>query len=102
MNPSSTITKPSRSKASTWSSVSSSGADASTSKFYHRAMPGLEDQPLGRLLGFVAASDPAPRGGSSAADAAALGAALLQMTASLADDTAVSQRPAQLPAPALE
>ena len=36
MKPSSTITKPSRWKRSTWSSVSSSGAVASTFKFYHR------------------------------------------------------------------
>jgi formiminotetrahydrofolate cyclodeaminase len=46
-------------------------------------MPGLADQPLGRLLGFVAAPDPAPGGGSSAAVAAALGAALLEMAASM-------------------
>jgi formiminotetrahydrofolate cyclodeaminase len=46
-------------------------------------MPGLADQPLGRLLGFVAATDPAPGGGSSAAVAAALSAALLGMAASL-------------------
>jgi formiminotetrahydrofolate cyclodeaminase len=64
-------------------------------------MAGLEDQPLGRLLGFVAASDPAPGGGSSAAVAAALGAALLEMTAGLADETAVAQRAAELRAAAL-
>jgi formiminotetrahydrofolate cyclodeaminase len=46
-------------------------------------MPGLADQPLGRLLGFVATSDPAPGGGSSAAVTAALGAALLEMAACL-------------------
>ena len=46
-------------------------------------MPGLADQPLGRLLGFVAAPDPAPGGGSSAAVAAALSAALLGMVAAL-------------------
>jgi methenyltetrahydrofolate cyclohydrolase len=46
-------------------------------------MPGLADQPLGRLLGFVAASDPAPGGGSSSAVAAGLGAALLEMAACL-------------------
>jgi formiminotetrahydrofolate cyclodeaminase len=46
-------------------------------------MSGLADQPLGRLLGFVAASDPAPGGGSSSAVAAALGAALLEMAAGL-------------------
>jgi formiminotetrahydrofolate cyclodeaminase len=46
-------------------------------------MPGLADQPLGRLLDFVAAPDPAPGGGSSSAVAAALGAALLEMAAGL-------------------
>jgi formiminotetrahydrofolate cyclodeaminase len=46
-------------------------------------VPGLADQPLGRLLDFVAASDPAPGGGSSAAVAAGLGAALLEMAACL-------------------
>jgi formiminotetrahydrofolate cyclodeaminase len=56
---------------------------ASTLKFYHRLVPGLADQPLGRLLDFVAATDPAPGGGSSAAVAAALGAALLEMAACL-------------------
>jgi formiminotetrahydrofolate cyclodeaminase len=73
-----------------------------TSKFYHRAMAGLEDQPLGRLLGFVAASDPAPGGGSSAAVAAALGAALLEMTAGLADEPEIAARAAELRAAALE
>src|SRR3954447_7400893 len=102
MKPSSMITKPSRRKRSTWSSLSRSGAAASTLKFYHRSMPGLADQPLGRLLGFVAATDPAPGGGSSAAVAAALGAALLEMAAGLADETAVAQRAAELRAAALE
>jgi formiminotetrahydrofolate cyclodeaminase len=46
-------------------------------------MAGLADQPFKGLLDFVASSDPAPGGGSSAALAAALGAALLEMTASL-------------------
>jgi formiminotetrahydrofolate cyclodeaminase len=46
-------------------------------------MPGLADQPLGRLLDFVAATDPAPGGGSSAAVAAGLAAALLEMAACL-------------------
>jgi methenyltetrahydrofolate cyclohydrolase len=72
-------------------------------------MPGLADQPLGRLLGFVAASDPAPGGGSSSAVAAALGAALLEMSASLeiargnSDiDDAVAERARELRAQALE
>ncbi|MEA2333386.1 MAG: hypothetical protein QOH58_3524 [Thermoleophilaceae bacterium] len=46
-------------------------------------MPGLADQPLARLLDLVAAADPAPGAGSSAAVSAALGAALLEMTARL-------------------
>ena len=46
-------------------------------------MPGLADQPLGRLLDFVAATDPAPGGGSSAAVAAGLGAALVEMVTCL-------------------
>ncbi len=72
-------------------------------------MPGLADQPLGRLLGFVAASDPAPGGGSSSAVAAALGAALLEMAASLEIargnpevDEAVAERARELRAQALE
>jgi formiminotetrahydrofolate cyclodeaminase len=46
-------------------------------------MTGLSDQPLGRLLDVVASTDPAPGGGSSAALAGALAAALLQMSAGL-------------------
>src|SRR6186997_3459888 len=72
-------------------------------------MPGLADQPLGRLLGFVAASDPAPGGGSSSAVAAALGAALLEMAASLEIargnpdlDVEVAERARELRAQALE
>ena len=72
-------------------------------------MPGLADQPLGPLLGFVAATDPAPGGGSSAAIAAALSAALLEMAASLEAardasevDGAVAERAGELRAAALE
>src|SRR5687768_9648586 len=46
-------------------------------------MAGLADQPFKGLLDFVASTDPAPGGGSSAALAAALGAALLHMTSCL-------------------
>jgi formiminotetrahydrofolate cyclodeaminase len=46
-------------------------------------MTGLSDQPLARLLDVVASTDPAPGGGSSAALAGALAAALLQMSAGL-------------------
>jgi formiminotetrahydrofolate cyclodeaminase len=46
-------------------------------------MTGLSDQPLARLLDVVASTDPAPGGGSSAAVAGALAAALLQMSAGI-------------------
>jgi formiminotetrahydrofolate cyclodeaminase len=72
-------------------------------------MPGLADQPLGRLLGFVAATDPAPGGGSSAAIAAALSAALLGMAAALEAardesevDAELAERAHELRAEALE
>jgi methenyltetrahydrofolate cyclohydrolase len=64
---------------------------------------------MGRLLGFVAATDPAPGGGSSAALAAALAAALLEMAAALEAareqpevDANVATRAAELRAEALE
>jgi formiminotetrahydrofolate cyclodeaminase len=72
-------------------------------------MPGLADQPLGRLLDFVAASDPSPGGGSSAAVAAGLAAALLEMAACIeaarADteiDDEVAERAGALRVEALE
>jgi methenyltetrahydrofolate cyclohydrolase len=72
-------------------------------------MAGLADQPLRGLLGFVAASDPAPGGGSSSAVAAALGAALLEMAASIEArredaqvEPEVAARAAELRARALE
>jgi methenyltetrahydrofolate cyclohydrolase len=46
-------------------------------------MAGLADQPFRGILDFVGSTDPAPGGGSSAALAAALGSALLEMTACL-------------------
>jgi len=46
-------------------------------------MTGLGDRPLGALLDVVAATDPAPGGGTSAAIAAALAAALLEMCAGI-------------------
>jgi methenyltetrahydrofolate cyclohydrolase len=46
-------------------------------------MAGLADQPFRGVLDFVASTDPAPGGGSSAALAAALGASLLEMAACL-------------------
>lgn len=62
-------------------------------------MAGLADQPYRGILDFVASTDPAPGGGPSAALAAALGAALLEMTAGLeltrdAPDPAVTQEAA--------
>jgi methenyltetrahydrofolate cyclohydrolase len=65
-------------------------------------MAGLADQPLGRLLGFVAASDPAPGGGSSAAVTAALGAALLEMSAGLAGEADIVERASELRVTALD
>jgi formiminotetrahydrofolate cyclodeaminase len=72
-------------------------------------MAGLADQSLGTLLGFVASTDPAPGAGSSSAIATALGAALLEMTASIesgreeaAVDAGVATRAAELRARALE
>jgi formiminotetrahydrofolate cyclodeaminase len=47
-------------------------------------MTGLADQPLARLLDVIAAADPAPGGGTSAAVGAALAAALLEMAAGIA------------------
>jgi methenyltetrahydrofolate cyclohydrolase len=46
-------------------------------------MTGLADRPLAGLLDVIAAPDPAPGGGSSAAITAALAAALLEMSASI-------------------
>jgi len=72
-------------------------------------MAGLADQSLGALLGFVASTDPAPGAGSSSAVAAALAAALLEMTASIesgredaAVDPEVAARATELRARALE
>ncbi len=46
-------------------------------------MAGLADQPLTRFLDVVRSTDPAPGGGSGAAIAAAIGAALLEMSAGI-------------------
>jgi formiminotetrahydrofolate cyclodeaminase len=65
-------------------------------------MAGLEDQLLASFLEDVAAATPAPGGGSSAAVALALGASLLEMSASLAGDAVSASRAATLRAEALE
>jgi formiminotetrahydrofolate cyclodeaminase len=65
-------------------------------------MTGLAERPLDALLDLVAASDPAPGGGSSAALAAALGAALTEMTASLAGADEAGARARELRRRALE
>ena len=72
-------------------------------------MAGLADQPLAQLLGFVAAPDPAPGGGSTAAVAAALAAALLEMAAGIesaredpAIEPEIAQRASELRAAAVE
>jgi methenyltetrahydrofolate cyclohydrolase len=65
-------------------------------------MPGLGEQGLGSFLGDVAAATPAPGGGSSAAVALALGAALVEMSAALAGDSGSAARAAALRAEALE
>jgi formiminotetrahydrofolate cyclodeaminase len=57
---------------------------------------GLRDQSLASFLDDVAAATPAPGGGSSAALTLALGAALVEMAASLAGDAASVSRAAEL------
>ena len=55
-------------------------------------MSGLGEQPLASFLDAVADATPAPGGGTSAACAAALGAALVEMAAGLAGDSAAASR----------
>jgi formiminotetrahydrofolate cyclodeaminase len=59
-------------------------------------MAGLADLPFAGLLEVVASSDPAPGGGSSAAAAAALGASLVEMTATLGRDEDTAARAREL------
>jgi methenyltetrahydrofolate cyclohydrolase len=66
------------------------------------AMPGVEDQSLRSFLHDVAAATPAPGGGTSAAVALALGAALLEMSAGLAGDSHTAARAGEVRAEALE
>jgi methenyltetrahydrofolate cyclohydrolase len=65
-------------------------------------MSGLRDQALVSFLDEVAAGTPAPGGGSSAAVTLALGAALVEMSASLAGESDAASRAAELRAEALE
>jgi methenyltetrahydrofolate cyclohydrolase len=65
-------------------------------------MSGLGEQALGSFLDDVGAATPAPGGGSSAAVTLALGAALVEMSASLAGDSEAAARAAVLRAEALE
>jgi methenyltetrahydrofolate cyclohydrolase len=65
-------------------------------------MSGLAEQPLASFLGDVAEATPAPGGGTSSAVALALGAALVEMSASLAGDQDASARAARLRSEALE
>jgi methenyltetrahydrofolate cyclohydrolase len=63
---------------------------------------GYAQRPLRVLLEDVAARTPAPGGGTSAAWTAALAAALVEMAAAFADDTAAGTRAGELRARALE
>jgi formiminotetrahydrofolate cyclodeaminase len=63
---------------------------------------GVGEQPLASFLDEVAQATPAPGGGTSAALALALGAALVEMSAGLAGDAAAASRAGDLRARALE
>ena len=65
-------------------------------------MSGLGERALGSFLDEVAAGTPAPGGGSSAAVTLALGAALVEMSASLAGDSESAARAGALRAAGLE
>ncbi|MGH2803155.1 MAG: cyclodeaminase/cyclohydrolase family protein, partial [Thermoleophilaceae bacterium] len=65
-------------------------------------MPGLTGQSLQSFLDAVAEAAPAPGGGSSAAVAAALGAALVEMAAGLARDSEAAARASSLRGRCLE
>jgi formiminotetrahydrofolate cyclodeaminase len=65
-------------------------------------VPGLGAQTLADVLDAVAEATPAPGGGSSAACAAALGAALVEMAARLAGDSEAAARAGGLRRRALE
>jgi methenyltetrahydrofolate cyclohydrolase len=63
---------------------------------------GLGERALGSFLDDVAAGTPAPGGGTSAAVTLALGAALVEMSASLAGESESAARAGELRAAALE
>jgi methenyltetrahydrofolate cyclohydrolase len=63
---------------------------------------GLREQPLASFLDEVARATPAPGGGSSAAFALALGAALVEMSAGLVGDEGAASRAGDLRARAFE
>jgi methenyltetrahydrofolate cyclohydrolase len=69
---------------------------------YDPAVSGLGQQSLASFLDDVAAATPAPGGGTSAAFALALGAALVEMAASLAGEAEAASRARGLRAEALE
>lgn len=64
-------------------------------------MSGLGEEPLGSFLDDVAAATPAPGGGTSVAVTLALGAALVEMSASIAGNSEAAARVAELRAEAL-
>jgi methenyltetrahydrofolate cyclohydrolase len=66
------------------------------------AVSGLGEQPLAAFLRDVAAATPAPGGGSSAAVALALGAALVEMSALLTGASGAAVRAAEVRARAME
>ena len=65
-------------------------------------MSGLREQPFASLLDDVAATAPAPGGGSSAAFGLALAAALVEMTAGLTGEAGTASRANAVRAEALE
>ena len=65
-------------------------------------MPGLREQPLASFLDEVGSATPVPGGGTSAALTLALGAALLEMAAGLANDAGAASRASALRAQAVE
>jgi methenyltetrahydrofolate cyclohydrolase len=69
---------------------------------YDPAVSGLGEQSLASFLDDVAAATPSPGGGTSAAFALALGAALVEMAASLAGEAEAASRAGGLRAEALE
>ena len=94
-NPSSTIRNPSRPKLSTCSSDRRCSTLTAIAIASH-PVTGLRDRPLAALLGDVAAATPAPGGGSSAAVATALAAALVEMSASIAQVPDAPERAREL------